>query len=156
MDRARIKTVNSALLHGGSNGIIRRCASPLWGRPDGRLAMMTSPLKGQRPKFREASRSHASDSPCRANTWVSNTVANDRTGVRAGPQRSRERSVSGCERPGHRRTVPPVAVSGDLLGGGAGFELLVGYTRLGNLLGMLDREEIAEAQKHLVWVGRGA
>jgi hypothetical protein len=50
--------------------------------------------------------------------------------------------------------VPPVVVSGDLLGGGAGFELLVGYTRLGNLLGMLDREEVPESQKHLVWVGR--
>jgi hypothetical protein len=50
--------------------------------------------------------------------------------------------------------VPPVVVSGDLLGGGAGFELLVGYTRLGNLLGMLDREEVEETQKHLVWVGR--
>ena len=52
--------------------------------------------------------------------------------------------------------VPPVVVSGDLLGGGSGFELLVGYTRLGNLLGMLDREEVKEAQKHLVWLGRGA
>jgi hypothetical protein len=52
--------------------------------------------------------------------------------------------------------VPPVAVAGNLLGvGGAGFELLVGFTRLGNLLGMLDREEVKEAQKHLVWVGRG-
>jgi hypothetical protein len=51
--------------------------------------------------------------------------------------------------------VPPVAVSGDLLGfGGGGFELLVGYTRLGNLLGMLDRQEIKETQRHLVWVGR--
>jgi hypothetical protein len=38
--------------------------------------------------------------------------------------------------------VPPVAVGGDLLGGGAGFQLLVGYTRLGNLLGMLDREAV--------------
>jgi hypothetical protein len=51
--------------------------------------------------------------------------------------------------------VPPVVVSGDLLGGGSGFELLVGYTRIGNLLGMLDREEVPESQKHLVWVGRG-
>ena len=50
--------------------------------------------------------------------------------------------------------VPPVVVSGDLLGGGSGYELLVGYTRLGNLLGMLDREEVKEAQQHLVWVGR--
>jgi hypothetical protein len=50
--------------------------------------------------------------------------------------------------------VPPVVVSGDLLGGGTGFELLVGYTRLGNLLGLLDREEVKETQKHLVWVGR--
>jgi hypothetical protein len=51
--------------------------------------------------------------------------------------------------------VPPVIVAGDLLGGGSGFELLVGYTRLGNLLGMLDRQEVSEVQKHLVWVGRG-
>src|ERR1700722_12978756 len=50
--------------------------------------------------------------------------------------------------------VPPVAVGGDLLGGGAGFQLLVGYTRLGNLLGMLDREEVPEAKKHFVWIGR--
>jgi hypothetical protein len=51
--------------------------------------------------------------------------------------------------------VPPVVVSGELLGGGSGFELLVGYTRLGNLLGLLDRQEVSEVQKHLVWVGRG-
>jgi hypothetical protein len=50
--------------------------------------------------------------------------------------------------------VPPVVVAGDLLGGGSGLELLVGYTRLGNLLGLLDREEVSEVQKHLVWVGR--
>jgi len=49
--------------------------------------------------------------------------------------------------------VAPVMVSAEMLGGGAGFELLVGYTRLGNLLGMLDREEVSEVQKHLVWVG---
>jgi hypothetical protein len=52
--------------------------------------------------------------------------------------------------------VPPVAVSCDLLGGGAGLELLIGYTRLGNLLGLLDREEVAETKKHLVWAGRMA
>jgi hypothetical protein len=51
--------------------------------------------------------------------------------------------------------VPPVAVSFDLPGGGAGLELLIGYTRLGNLLALLDREEVPETQKHLVWVGRG-
>jgi hypothetical protein len=51
--------------------------------------------------------------------------------------------------------VPLVAVSFDLLGGGAGLELLIGYTRLGNLLALLDREEVLEIQKHLVWVGRG-
>lgn len=49
--------------------------------------------------------------------------------------------------------VPPVIVAGDLLGGG-GYELVVGYTRLGNLLGLLDREGVSEVQKHLVWVGR--
>jgi hypothetical protein len=28
------------------------------------------------------------------------------------------------------------------------------FTRLGNLLGMLDRQEIAEFKTHLVWIGR--
>jgi hypothetical protein len=53
--------------------------------------------------------------------------------------------------------VPPVAVSCDLLGGGggAGLELLIGCTQLGNLLALLDREEVPEVQKHLAWVGRG-
>ena len=50
--------------------------------------------------------------------------------------------------------VPPVALSAKLFGGGGGFELLVGFTRLGNLLGMLDRQEVKETQKQLVWVGR--
>jgi hypothetical protein len=35
--------------------------------------------------------------------------------------------------------------------GGAGLEFLIGYTRLGNLLALLDREEVPEIQKHLVW-----
>lgn len=50
--------------------------------------------------------------------------------------------------------VPLVIIDAALLGGGSGYELLVGYTRLGNLLGMLDRREVSEVQKHLVWVGR--
>jgi len=32
--------------------------------------------------------------------------------------------------------LAPLAVSCDLLGGGRGFKLLVGYTRLGNLLAL--------------------
>jgi hypothetical protein len=40
-----------------------------------------------------------------------------------------------------------------VLGGAAGFQLFVGYTWLGNLLGVLDREEVPEMKKHLVWVG---
>jgi hypothetical protein len=48
----------------------------------------------------------------------------------------------------------PVAVECDLLGGGAGLELLIGYTRLGNLLALLDREQVSEIKKHLIWIGR--
>jgi hypothetical protein len=43
-----------------------------------------------------------------------------------------------------------------MLGCGAGLELLIGYTRLGNLLGLLDRKEVPEIQQHFVWVGRAA
>jgi hypothetical protein len=41
---------------------------------------------------------------------------------------------------------------GSVMGTNIGVELLVGYTRLGNLLGLLDREEIVESKQHLVWV----
>ena len=34
------------------------------------------------------------------------------------------------------------------------YECLVGFTRLGNLLGLLDRGEVKEAARYLAWVGR--
>jgi hypothetical protein len=58
-------------------------------------------------------------------------------------------------RDAHSWFAPPVIVTGDILGTSVGYELLVGFTRLGNLLGLLDRQEVTEVQKHLVWVGRG-
>jgi hypothetical protein len=33
-------------------------------------------------------------------------------------------------------------------------ELLIGYTPLGNLLALLDREKVPEIQKHLALVGK--
>jgi len=57
-------------------------------------------------------------------------------------------------RDAHSWFTPPVVVTGTVLGTSAGYDLLVGFTRLGNLLGLLDRQEVAEAQKHLVCVGR--
>lgn len=58
-------------------------------------------------------------------------------------------------RDAHSWFAPPVIVMGNLLGTSVGDELLVGFTRLGNLLGLLDRQDVTEVQKHLVWVGRG-
>jgi hypothetical protein len=47
----------------------------------------------------------------------------------------------------------PVMVEGDVLRNGFEYELLVGYTRLGDLLGLLDRGELAEWSSHRTWVG---
>ena len=49
--------------------------------------------------------------------------------------------------------VPPVMVTGEVLGTNFGLQLLVGFTRLGNLLGLLDRQEVPETLRHLVWLG---
>jgi hypothetical protein len=57
-------------------------------------------------------------------------------------------------RDAHSWFAPPVMVSGEVLGTNVGYELLVGYTRLGNLLGLLDRQDVSEVQRHLMWVGR--
>lgn len=50
--------------------------------------------------------------------------------------------------------VPPVLVAGSAIGGRPGDELLVGFTRLGNLLGLLDRGEVPGNTLHRVWLGR--
>jgi hypothetical protein len=50
--------------------------------------------------------------------------------------------------------VPPVLVAGSAIGGRPGDELLVGFTRLGNLLGLLDRGEVPGNALHRVWLGR--
>ena len=47
----------------------------------------------------------------------------------------------------------PVLISGAVLGSGVEYELLVGNTRVGNLLGLLDRREVPEAMRHRAWVG---
>jgi hypothetical protein len=48
----------------------------------------------------------------------------------------------------------PVLIGGDALGSGVEYELLVGNTRVGNLLGLLDRMEVTETQRHRAWVGK--
>jgi len=57
-------------------------------------------------------------------------------------------------RDAHSWMLPPVMVAGEVFGSNVGYQLLVGFTRLGNLLGLLEREEIPEVKRHLVWVGR--
>ena len=47
----------------------------------------------------------------------------------------------------------PVVLEGAVLGLPVALELRVGFTRLGDLLGMLDRGEVPEALRHRVWVG---
>ena len=48
----------------------------------------------------------------------------------------------------------PILVAGEVMGSPMGSECLVGFTRLGNLLGLLDRQELSEAALHRVWLGR--
>ncbi len=50
--------------------------------------------------------------------------------------------------------APPVIVAGPVLGSAGTDELLVGFTRLGNLLGLLDRGDVPGSSKHGVWLGR--
>lgn len=47
----------------------------------------------------------------------------------------------------------PVVVAGDVLQSLVEYELLVGFTRLGNLLGALDRQDLPESKRHRVWIG---
>jgi hypothetical protein len=49
-----------------------------------------------------------------------------------------------------------VANAGTVMQSALNYELLVGFTRLGNLLGCLDRRDLAEAALHRIWLGRAA
>ena|SRR5271170_2522256 len=53
-------------------------------------------------------------------------------------------------RDAHSWFVPPVMVAGEVLWSIVGYELLIGFTRLGNLLGLLDREEVPEVTARAV------
>jgi hypothetical protein len=48
----------------------------------------------------------------------------------------------------------PILVAGEVMGSPLANQCLVGFTRLGNLLGVLDRQEVPEAARHRVWLGR--
>jgi hypothetical protein len=47
----------------------------------------------------------------------------------------------------------PVLLTGDLLQSNLRYQLIVGFTRLGNLLGALDRQALPEHARHRVWIG---
>lgn len=49
---------------------------------------------------------------------------------------------------------PPIVLAGELLNSSVRHELVVGFTRLGNLLGALDRQDLPEHVRHRVWIGR--
>jgi hypothetical protein len=48
----------------------------------------------------------------------------------------------------------PVLVDGDVSGNRVSYELVIGATRLGTLLGLFDRGELDSSARHRVWVGR--
>jgi hypothetical protein len=50
----------------------------------------------------------------------------------------------------------PVLVTGQVTDRLVGYDLLVGFTRLGDLLGLMDRGEVPAHSKHRVWVGSRA
>jgi len=50
----------------------------------------------------------------------------------------------------------PILLTGDVLQTALTYELIVGFTRLGNILGVLDLQEIPESALHRVWIGRAA
>jgi hypothetical protein len=47
----------------------------------------------------------------------------------------------------------PVLLEGPVRGLSVELEMRVGFTRLGDLLGMLDRREVSEVRTHRTWVG---
>jgi hypothetical protein len=53
-------------------------------------------------------------------------------------------------------TQSPIVLAGDLVQSAMQYELIVGFTRLGNILGALDRLDLPESAQHTIWLGRRA
>jgi hypothetical protein len=51
-------------------------------------------------------------------------------------------------------TQSPIVLAGDFLQTTLQYELIVGFTRLGNILGALDRQDVPESAQHMIWLGR--
>lgn len=51
-------------------------------------------------------------------------------------------------------TQSPIVMTGDLFQTALQYELIVGFTRLGNILGALDRQDVSESALHTIWLGR--
>jgi hypothetical protein len=56
----------------------------------------------------------------------------------------------------HTWIRPPIVLAGELRQSNLRYELVVGFTRLGNLLGALDRQDLPEHARHSIWIGRAA
>jgi hypothetical protein len=54
----------------------------------------------------------------------------------------------------HTWICAPIVLAGDLRQSNLRYELIVGFTRLGNLLGAMDRQDLPEHARHRVWIGR--
>jgi hypothetical protein len=48
----------------------------------------------------------------------------------------------------------PIVLTGDFFQTALQYELIVGFTRLGNMLGSLDRQDLPESAQHTVWLGK--
>ena len=48
----------------------------------------------------------------------------------------------------------PIVLAGDLFQTALQYELIVGFTRFGNLLGALDRQDVPESLRHTILSGR--
>jgi hypothetical protein len=48
----------------------------------------------------------------------------------------------------------PILMTGDLFETAVQYDLIVGFTRLGNILGALDRQDIPVSAQHTIWLGK--
>jgi hypothetical protein len=50
----------------------------------------------------------------------------------------------------------PIVLAGDIFQSALQYELVVGFTRLGNILGAMDRKDLPDSAQHTIWLGRRA
>ena len=125
-------------------------------RGDNQFAQTVDNIDWQNVRWREVELSGAALVESQIPRTYEHAVEEARAAVLTDGLQDERAEVVAHWREQHTWFRSPILVTGDVSGSPVAYELLVGFTRVGNLLGLIDQDEVLAAKKHRVWIGETA